>query len=133
MTSPAAGSTGTAPSGVAGLTETDLSSLYQYIQGRLPQPAKLGFLTGSVNADGTQAAGTGWSSARVVGAATGRYAVTFDTPYVVAPTVVVTPAGGSTDAAQLEAFPSTTGFVYRVVSGGSLQDDAVQFLVTATV
>lgn len=38
MTSPAAGSTGTAPSGIANLTQQDLGSLYQYIQGRLPQP-----------------------------------------------------------------------------------------------
>ncbi len=92
-------------------------------------------IRGRINADGTTASGSGFTSAKT---ATGRYTITFTTAFAAAPVVVLTPhstGGVSSLTALLDAGnpPTTTVVKVQTFSGGgaAFADSVFEFIAMA--
>lgn len=121
------------PGGVAGLNESQLGDLYQYIQGRLPQPAKANVITGTVNADGTIADGTGFSLS--THSTTGQYDITFGTAFGSVANVQVTGVDTTfTSQSWTVSAPDVGGVsVFGQTGGIGPVDHAFSFVAQASV
>lgn len=92
--------------------QTAVNGLIGYLAAFTPGA---GGLTGTINADATTAAGSGFTC---VHTATGEYTITFTTPFSVAPLVVVTGVGAGFTSQSWGVSASTTGVVVYGQTGG---------------
>lgn len=93
------------------------------ILGRLPGRREV---TGSVSSAGAVTAGEGFSSVKDT---TGRYTVTFDEPFLVAPTVLFAWADTATGGGAQITAKSTSAFsVVLYNTGGTVIDNAFEFI-----